>query len=165
MTSPAEVRTGRGPRRRPPLLLGGLVVAAMALPLVYLVVRSFEGGWEEIAEVVLDGDTLAVLGRSALLAGAVTAASVAISVPLAWLTGRTDLPGRKAWAVLAALPLVIPSYVGGFVLVSVLGPRGMLQGWLEPFGVERLPEIYGFPGAALALTLFSYPYVFLTVRG
>jgi iron(III) transport system permease protein len=113
--------------------LAGLVVAAMALPLVYLVVRSFEGGWEEVAEVVLDGETLAVLGRSALLAGVVTAASVAISVPLAWLTGRTDLPGRKAWAVLAALPLVIPSYVGGFVLVSVLGPRGMLQGWLEPW--------------------------------
>jgi iron(III) transport system permease protein len=173
VTVPTAARTeeGRGAkprRRRPPLVLGGLaglVVAAMALPLVYLVVRSFEGGWEEIAEVVLDGETLAVLGRSALLAGVVTAASVAISVPLAWLTGRTDLPGRKAWAVLAALPLVIPSYVGGFVLVSVLGPRGMLQGWLEPLGVERLPEIYGFPGAALALTLFSYPYVFLTVRG
>jgi iron(III) transport system permease protein len=40
----------------------------------------------------------------------------------------------------------------------------MLQGALEPLGVERLPEIYGFPGAALALTLFSYPYIFLTVR-
>ncbi|HEV2094718.1 MAG TPA: iron ABC transporter permease, partial [Rubrobacter sp.] len=168
MTAPAAARTGRRTRRRPPLLLGGLaglVVAAMALPLVYLVVRSFEGGWEEIAEVVVDGDTLAVLGRSALLAGVVTAASVAISVPLAWLTGRTDLPGRRVWSVLAALPLVVPSYVGGFVLVSVLGPRGMLQGWLEPLGVDRLPEIYGFPGAALALTLFSYPYVFLTVRG
>ncbi|MDQ3363800.1 MAG: iron ABC transporter permease, partial [Actinomycetota bacterium] len=106
MAVPTAARTedGRGAkprRRRPPLLLGGLaglVVAAMALPLVYLVVRSFEGGWEEIAAVVLDGDTLAVLGRSALLAGVVTAASVAISVPLAWLTGRTDLPGRRAWA-------------------------------------------------------------------
>ncbi len=66
---------------------------------------------------------------------------------------------------MAALPLVVPSYVGGFVLVSTLGPRGMLQGFLEPLGVERLPEIYGFPGAALALTLFTYPYVFLTARG
>lgn len=146
-------------------VLAGLVVAAMALPLVYLVVRSLEGGRAGISEVVLDVETLAVLGRSALLAAVVTVASVAVSVPLAWLTARTDLPGRKAWAVLAALPLVVPSYVGGFVLVSVLGPRGMLQGWLEPLGVERLPEIYGFPGAALALTLFSYPYVFLTVRG
>jgi iron(III) transport system permease protein len=99
------------------------------------------------------------------LAAVVTAASVAVAVPLAWLTARTDLPGRRAWAVLAALPLVIPSYVGGFVLVSMFGPRGLLQDALAPLGVERLPEIYGLPGAALALTLFSYPYVLLTVRG
>ena len=137
----------------------------MLLPIAYLAIRSTEGGWEGIFEVVLDGDTFAVLGRSALLAAAVTGVSVAVAVPLAWLTARTDLPGRRAWAVLAALPLVIPSYVGGFVLVAALGPRGILQGALEPLGVERLPEIYGFPGAALALTLFSYPYVFLTVRG
>ena len=136
----------------------------MLLPLAYLVLRSLEDGWSGVIEVVSDGETFAVLGRSVLLAVVVTAVSVAVSVPMAWLTARTDLPGRRAWAVLVALPLVVPSYVGGFVLVSALGPRGMLQGALEPLGVERLPEIYGLPGAALALTLFSYPYVFLTVR-
>ena len=136
----------------------------MLLPLAYLVLRSSEGGWAEVSEVLLDGGTFAVLGRSVLLAAVVTGASVAIAVPLAWLTVRTDLPGRRAWAVLAALPLVVPSYVGGFVLVGALGPRGMLQGALEPLGVERLPSIYGLFGASLALTLFSYPYIFLTVR-
>jgi len=40
----------------------------------------------------------------------------------------------------------------------------MVQGWLEPLGVERLPSIYGFPGAVLVLTLFTYPYLFLTLR-
>jgi iron(III) transport system permease protein len=162
-----RLRALRASRRRPPVLVWApatLVAAAMFLPLAYLVVRSLEDGWAEVAEVVLDGEALAVLGRSALLAVIVTAASAAVAVPLAWLTTRTDLPGRRTWAVLAALPLVIPSYVGGFVLVSALGPRGMLQGALEPLGVERLPEIYGLPGAALALTLFSYPYIFLTVR-
>ena len=124
----------------------------MLLPLAYLVLRSLEDGWSGVVEVVSDGETFAVLGRSVLLALVVTGASVAVSVPMAWLTARTDLPGRRAWAVLAALPLVVPSYVGGFVLVSALGPRGMLQGALEPLGIE------------LALTLFSYPYVFLTVR-
>jgi iron(III) transport system permease protein len=162
-----RLRALRASRGRPPVLVWGpaaLVTAAMFLPLAYLVVRSLEEGWTEFAEIVLDGETFAVLGRSALLAVIVTGASVIIAVPLAWLTVRTDLPGRQVWAVLAALPLVIPSYVGGFVLVSAVGPRGMLQGALEPLGVERLPEIYGLPGAALALTLFSYPYVFLTVR-
>jgi iron(III) transport system permease protein len=162
-----KIRGFRSSRRRPPALVwvpAAVVAAALFLPLVYLVVRSLEEGWAEFAEVLLDGETLAVLGRSALLAAVVTGASVMVAVPLAWLTVRTDLPGRRGWAVLATLPLVIPSYVGGFVLVSALGPRGMLQGALEPLGVERLPEIYGFPGAALALTLFSYPYIFLTVR-
>ncbi len=142
-----------------------LVAAAMLLPLVYLVLRALEDGWPEVAKVVLDAETFAVLFKSVALAAIVTAASVAVAVPLAWLTGRTDLPMRRAWAVLAALPLVIPSYVGGFVLVSTLGPKGFVQDALAPLGVERLPEIYGLHGAALALTLFSYPYVFLTVRG
>jgi len=137
----------------------------MALPLIYLILRAHESGWSEVFEVALRDKTLTVLLKSVALAAVVSAASVVVAVPLAWLTVRTDLPGRRAWTVLAALPLVIPSYVGGLVLVSMLGPKGFVQDVLAPLGVERLPEIYGLPGAALALTLFSYPYVFLTVRG
>ena len=126
-----------------------LVAAAMLLPLVYLLLRSLQSGWGEFFEVMLRDKTLAVFARSVALAAVVTAASVAMAVPLAWLTARTDLPRRRAWAVLAALPLVIPSYVGGLVLVSMFGPKGFLQDALAPFGVDRLPEIYGLPGAAL----------------
>ncbi|MGI8650616.1 MAG: ABC transporter permease [Rubrobacter sp.] len=160
--------SGTGGRRaRPPLVvwLPALIIsAALLLPPLYLGVRALDDGFSEFLEVVTEVDTLLVLLRSVVLATVVTLATVCIAVPIAWLTVRTDLPFRKTWAVLAALPLVIPSYVGGFVLVSALGPRGMLQGSLERFGVERLPEIYGFPGAALALTLFTYPYVLLTAR-
>jgi iron(III) transport system permease protein len=83
---------------------------------------------------------------------------------MAWLTTRTDLPGARIWSVLLVLPLAIPSYVGAYALVAALGPRGILQDWLEPLGVDRLPEIYGFFGAWLALTLFTYPYVMLPAR-
>lgn len=154
-------------RRMPPpgvLVPVGLVSGAMLLPLAYLVLRA-AGAGSEIIEVVWRERTLWLLLRTAGLAGAVTAASVVIGLPLAWLTLRTDLPGRRVWSVLAALPLAIPSYVGGYTLVAALGPKGLLQQWLgEPLGLERLPSIYGFPGAFLGLTLFTYPYVFLTVR-
>ena len=86
------------------------------------------------------------------------------AVPLAWLTSRTDLPGRAFWSAAASLPLVIPSYIGAVVMVAAFGPRGMLQSALAPLGVERLPSIYGFTGSWLTLTLFTYPYVYLTVR-
>lgn len=140
-----------------------MAVAAL-LPAVYLVVRASELGLEGIAETVTAGRTVGLLVRTSVLAVTVTAASIALAVPLAWLTVRTDIPGRRAWVVLTALPLAIPTYVGGFTFVAALGPRGLVQGWLEPLGVEELPSIYGFPGAFLALTLFTYPYVLLTVR-
>jgi iron(III) transport system permease protein len=153
-----------GPGRRAPLVLAApavVTVAAVLLPLGYLVVRASSArreAWE-----ILDP---AVTGRlvldTAVLTAVVVACAAAIGLPLAWLVMRTDLPGRGFWAVAAALPLVVPSYVAALALLGALGPRGLLQGALErPFGVERLPDIYGLPGAVVALTLSTYPYVFL----
>ena len=163
LARPGFVRRGGA---LPPLSLlipAGLVALAMALPLVYLVIRS-AGASSEAWELLFRLRTAQILGRSALLVAVVTGASVALAVPLAWLTARTDLPFPRLWAVLTALPLVVPSYVGAFLAVSALGPRGQLQQALAPMGVDRLPEIYGLPGAAITLTLLSYPYVLLTVR-
>ncbi|MGH2593533.1 MAG: ABC transporter permease [Anaerolineae bacterium] len=139
-----------------------LVAAGTLLPVTYLVLRAL--GAEDFVGLLFRARTLEVLLRTLALSGAVTLASIVIAVPLAWLTLRTDLPLRRMWFALTVLPLVIPSYVGGFTLVAALGPRGLLQQLLEPLGVERLPEIYGFAGAWLTLTLFSYPYVLLNVR-
>lgn len=147
----------------PLLLICGLVGIGILLPLAYLVVRA-GGAGEEFWRLLLRPRSAVILLNSVALAAAVTAATVAIAVPLAWLVVRTDMPLRRLWTGLLVVPLAVPSYVGGFVLIGAFGPRGMLQRALEPLGVERLPEIYGFPGAWLALTLFTYPYVFLVVR-
>lgn len=141
-----------------------LVAAAVLLPPTYLLVRAAEAG-PDAWNLVFRARTLQILGRTAWLALTVTVASALLAVPLAWLMVRTDLPLRQLWTVLTALPLVIPSYVGAYLVVAALGPRGMVQGWLENlFGVQRLPDIYGFPGALLVLTLLSYPYTLLSVR-
>ncbi len=146
-------------------MAGAIVVALVVLiPTAYLVVRAAEGGAHDFWATLTDARTVALLGRTVALAAAVTAGALAIGVPLAWLTTRTDLPGRRVIAVLTALPLVIPTYVGGYTFVAALGPKGIAQSILEPLGVDRLPEIYGFFGAWLVLTLFTYPYVLLTVR-
>jgi iron(III) transport system permease protein len=167
--SPGDDRSRAGADRqveRPPLwivLPAVLVTLFELLPLLYLVARTLdtgENGWR----FLLRSRTLEVVFNTAALAGAVAISTIAIAVPLAWLTSRTDLPGRAFWSAAASLPLVIPSYIGAVVMVAAFGPRGMLQSALAPFGVERLPSIYGFTGSWLTLTLFTYPYVYLTVR-
>jgi iron(III) transport system permease protein len=138
-----------------------LVAAAMLAPVGYLLVVAATLPPRRILELLIAPGTLELLVRTVGLAATVTTASVAIAVPVAWLTERTDLPGRRTFSLVAALPLVIPTYVGAFALVSSLGPGGLIEsltGWTPP-------SPYGFRGAAVALTLFSYPYVLLTVRG
>ena len=170
MVSLASLRAAGARRVRAPappawLVGAGLAVAVLGMvPIAYLVALAASSG-EDALRLALRDRTLGVLLRTLLLAGTVTTASVLIGVPMAWLTTRSDLPGRRWWTVIGVLPLVVPSYVGGYAIVAAFGPRGALQSLLEPLGVTRLPELYGFPGAALALTLFSYPYVVLSVRG
>ena len=154
-----------GPRRAPRALLalGAVVGLASALPALYLAVTVL-GDARAAVDAVLTERTVALAVRSLGLAAAVAAAAVAVAVPLAWLTVRSDLPGRRAWATLATLPLVIPSYIGAYVFVSALGPRGLLADALAPLGVRELPSMYGFWGAWLVLTLFTYPLVLIPLR-
>ncbi|MBA2452335.1 MAG: iron ABC transporter permease [Chloroflexia bacterium] len=136
----------------------------MVLPIGYLVLRASQGG-TDILDLIWRPRTFMLLRNTVVLATIVTVASVLISLPAAWLTSRTDLPWRRFWSVALVLPLAVPSYVGAFAIVAALGPRGLLQSRLETlFGIERLPEIYGLFGAALTLTLLSYPYVLLTLN-
>jgi len=141
-----------------------LVAFSIFLPIGYLFIRVF-GSDKSLTELIFRGRTLEILGNTAGLAFTVTVACGLIAIPLAWLTTRTDLPLRRLWSVLTVLPLVIPSYVGAYLLVSMFGPVGLLQNWLNTwFGVTRLPSLYGFPGAVLILTLLSFPYTLLSVR-
>jgi iron(III) transport system permease protein len=143
------------------LRIAGLLVAGGAvLPLAYLLI-VIGGSVDEAWDAIWRDRTAALVARSLGLTMAVTLSAIAIAVPAAWLTSRTDLPFRRAWTVLLALPLVIPSYIGAYALISALGPSGFAA---DVLGVASLPSISGFPGAWLALTLFTYPYILLPVR-
>lgn len=166
--SPSRTRpaTRLARRRLPaPLLAAALVVgAAVALPGAYLAIvvlgdagAALDALWRE--------RTLRLLLRSLALAFAVAVGASAIALPLAWLTVRSDLPGRRTWAVLTVLPFVVPSYIGAYLFVAAFGPRGLLQQVLAaPLGIERVPSVYGFAGAWIVLTLFTYPLVLLPAR-
>lgn len=77
----------------------------------------------------------------------VTAAAAAstLGVAVAWFVERTDLPARRLWPVLAALPITVPAFVTSYSWVSLT------------------PAVQGFGGALLIVTLTYYPLVYLPV--
>ena len=116
--------------------LSGAVAAGSVLPLLWLIETALRSGLGEPVALLFDPLTLQVLVNSVVLVAGVTVASVLISVPLAYLTVRTDLPFRRFWTVAVMLPLVIPSYIGAFAFVSAFGANGILA---RTFGIEWLP--------------------------
>ena len=144
--------------------LSTLIALVLLSPVAWIVLEATNVGTDRALSMIVSADTLTVVTNSLLLTGTVTVGCILIGVPLAILTVQTDLPFRRFWTVVAALPLVIPSYIGAFAFVSAFGPRGVLQDALAPLGIQELPAIYGLFGTALVLTLYTYPYVYLTTR-
>ncbi len=133
-------------------------------PIVYLAMRASEAD-RDIWPLIWRERTARIAWNTVKLAIGVAAGSTLIALPLAWITTRTDLPLKRFWQTVAALPLVISSYAGALAVIGALGPRGLARDLLAPLGVDQLPSIYGFHGALLTLSLFTYPYVYLAVRG
>jgi iron(III) transport system permease protein len=61
---------------------------------------------------------------------------------------------RRTWMTLAALPLVVPSYVAALTLIAATGPGGLLPG---------IPTPYGFLGSWLVLSVFTAPLAHLSL--
>lgn len=163
--SAEPARVGSVPARRPPaamvtvaLLVGLLFVG----PFAYVVWRNIDLG-VDVWSVLWSRDTLEPLRRSLWLAVVVTFTAAAVGTGLAWLTVRTDIPGRRVWQLLAPLPLVFPSFVGAAALVAGFATGGLVEEVVAIVGIDSLPNMRGFRGAWLVLTLFTYPYVYLPV--
>ncbi len=162
---PTSPRRERIRARRAPigLIIASAATAALfAIPFVYLVFRNLSAD-AALFSAVASRQTLDPLLRTLWLAVSVSLTATAIGTLLAWITMRTDLPGRTFWRIACPLPLVLPSFVAGAAMLAAYAPGGLLEQLLSPFGVSGLPRIDGYPGAFLVLTSITYPYVYLPV--
>jgi iron(III) transport system permease protein len=141
----ASIRMGR---QRPPaalLLLSGTIALLALAPVGFLLDQTLAVGWAEVERLLFRSYVGNLLTNTALLVVVGTAACTVLGVGVAWLVERTDLPGRRLWAVLAALPITVPAFVTSYSWVSIT------------------PAVQGFAGAATIVTLAYYPLVYLPV--
>jgi iron(III) transport system permease protein len=145
---PAEVVAPGRRAGRFPLALGAtstVVVAVLALPLAFLILQAVQTGWSQLQPVLFRRLSLTLLWNTVALTVVVTALCALVGTVTAWMVERTDLPGRRLFAVLFVLPIAVPDFVVSF-------------GW-----VQLAPGISGFPGAVLVMTFAVYPFVYLPV--
>ncbi|WP_417582307.1 molybdate ABC transporter permease subunit [Nitrincola sp.] len=86
-----------------------------------------------------------------------TLALLLLCAPLAWWLAHTACRAKVLVEALVALPLVLPPTVMGFYLLVLLGPRGVVGGFLESVGIGHLA--FSFTGLVIGSMLFSLPFV------
>ena len=108
------------------------------------------------------------LRNSIVVSISVTLLTILIGVPMGYCVARVKIPGRKLLLSLGILPIIMPSFVGAYTWVILLGNKGIVRvalNWLlSPFGIT-IPSIYGMFGMILCMTLTYYPFVFQMAYG
>jgi len=102
------------------------------------------------------------LANSLTIAASAAASSVLVGVPFAFCLARLPIGAKAALLALAALPLVLPSFVSAYALVLLFGRSGIVTGMLQSIGIP-FESIYGAKGIVVVYALTLYPYVVLPV--
>ncbi|MEM7142485.1 MAG: iron ABC transporter permease [Actinomycetota bacterium] len=137
----------------------------VVIPVAFLSVSILDPN-EEVWRQQWDTRLPGQLRETATLLVGVSVCSLALGCSLAWLVSAYRFPGSRIFGWLLIAPLAMPSYVLGFVTLSVIGFTGPVQGWWrDTFGQDAyFPEVRSMGGAIVVFTLVLYPYVFLLAR-
>jgi len=92
--------------------------------------------------------------------------SVAICLPLgvitAFILSRLHFPGKWLLDGLVHLPLVMPPVVVGYMLLLLLGRRGVLGSWL--YDTFDITVAFTWKGAAIASAVMAFPLMVRAVK-
>ena len=125
--------------------LAVLVSLLSLLPIAFVIGVSWHVGWEQIEALVFRPRVGELLVNTVLLVLITLPLCVLLGTALAWLTERSNLPGRRAWSLLAVASLAVPAFVHSYAWVSLV------------------PSIHGLPAGVLVSVIAYFPFLYLPV--
>lgn len=140
----------------------------LLMPILVIISQSLSGSdgvWSHLVDTVLADYVL----HSLILMAGVSAGTLLLGVPAAWLVARCDFPGRRVFEWALMLPLALPAYIIAYTYTGLLDVGGPVQSGLREwtgwsYGQYWFPEIRSMTGAIAMLSLVLFPYVYLLTR-
>jgi iron(III) transport system permease protein len=142
-----------------------LLLWTVVYPNVAVIAGSFENGlgnWREFAASSIDREALTT---TLFISVASVVASLLIGVPLAFLLGRFEFPGRRLLRAVATLPAALPPLVGVIAFLFLYGESGLItRGIQRLLGMQQAPwRLTGVWAIIFVHAYTMYVYVFLFV--
>jgi iron(III) transport system permease protein len=127
------------------LLVSLGVAVVVGLPVIITVIQAAQGGLGAAKTALTASATPTLFLHTIELAALVTPVCGVLGVAAAWVTERTDIPGKRIWPLLLVAPLTVPLFVTSYAWATLSS------------------SLTGFWGAAGIVTFSYYPIVFLLV--
>jgi len=164
-----------------PALGAALTVVLIGAPLAMLIYAALRGPsdflpFEDGAHYTLDNLrglisdpalVTRILPDTLVFVAGTVALTTVIAFALAWLTERTELPGRNVWFTLIVAPLLVPVPVIAIAWIMLFGPNA---GWanqllraLGGMSGEGPLNVFSMGGLIACQSIVSAPFVFLQI--
>ncbi len=132
------------------------LVTFLFIPLAFLFVEAFRGGWSAYRAAILDEAALDSIKLTLIVAAISVPANAAFGFAAAWAVTKFEFRGKRLLTALIDLPFAVSPVVAGLIFVQLFGR----QGWFGPWLLEHdIKVIFALPGIVLATIFVSFPFV------
>jgi sulfate transport system permease protein len=137
--------------------LAGIVL----VPLLALIIRPFELGWDGFWTAISTPRVLASLRLSFGMSALAALVDSVFGFIIAWVLVRYRFPGRRLLDAVIDLPFALPTAVAGIALSTLYAPNGWLGSLLVPYGIRIAFTPWG---VLVAMVFIGLPFSVRTLE-
>ncbi|SFK96394.1 iron(III) transport system permease protein [Paenibacillus sp. 1_12] len=143
----------------------------LAFPLFTLLIKSFINGETGAFSLAYFEKFFSkqyymnALFNSIKVTTCVTVLSVVIAAPLAYIMSTIKIKGSGTIQILILISSMSAPFIGAYSWILLLGRNGVITNFVKGVLGIPMPDVYGFTGIVLVLTLQLSPLVFMYVSG
>ncbi|NHN28931.1 ABC transporter permease [Paenibacillus agricola] len=153
------------------ILIFIVYIVFLAFPLFTLLIKSFFDGTTGdfslgyFEKFFSKQYYLNALFNSIKVTVSVTVLSVLIAAPLAYIMSTIKIKGSGTIQILILISSMSAPFIGAYSWILLLGRNGVITNFVKTVLGVPMPDVYGFTGIVLVLTLQLSPLVFMYVSG
>ena len=157
-----------------PVAVWWILVVFLLFTVVFPLTKTFlssfqteDGAWTlaNYARVLSDPSIRNSMWNSFRIVVPSTILATMLGVFLAWAVVRTNVPGKRLWKTLFAIPYFIPPFIGAVTWTFLLGPVGYFnKAMMTVFQLEEpFFNVYSVGGMIFVMTLYRFAVPFMVV--
>jgi len=132
------------------------LAALVFLPLLVVFVEGFRNGVAVFLESFHDGDAMAAIRLTLLVAAISVPFNAGVGIAAAWAIAKFNFRGKNLLLTLIDLPFSVSPVISGLVYVLLFGMQGWFGPWLKFHDIEI---IFAVPGIVLATVFVTFPFI------